>query len=71
MEKEPLEDGKILLIIDASEKFSGCAQYFCTKQPARLREDKFWDYQIPLQEPNANMPIGAIYKTTWEEDKDL
>ena len=71
MEEEPLEDGKILLIIDASEQYSRYAQCFSAKKAARLPEHKFWDHQIPLQDPNTNMPTRAIYKTTWKEDEAL
>ena len=71
MEEEPLEDGKILLIIDASERYSRYAQCFSTEQAARLPEHKSWDHQIPLQDPNAKIPTGAIYKTTWEGDEGL
>ena len=71
MEEEPLEDAEILLIIDASERYSRYAQCFSAKQAARLLEHKSWDYQIPLQDPNAKIPTGAIYKATWEEDEAL
>ena len=71
MEEEPLEDGEILLIIDASERYSRYAQYFSAEQAARLPEDRSWDHQIPLQDSNAKIPTGAIYKTTWEEDEAL
>ena len=36
MEEEPLEDGEILLIIEASEQYSRCAQCFSAEQVARL-----------------------------------
>ena len=64
MEEEPLEDAEILLIIDASERYSRYAQCFSTEQAARLPEHKSWDHQIPLQDPNAKIPTGAICKTT-------
>ena len=48
MEEEPLEDGEILLIIDASEQYSSYAQCFSAKQAARLLEHKPWDHQISL-----------------------
>ena len=48
MEEEPLEDGEILLIIDASERYSRYAQCFSVEQAARLPEHKSWDHQIPL-----------------------
>ena len=71
MEEETIEDGKILLIIDASERYSRYAQCFSAEQVARLPEHKSWDHKIPLQDPNAKILTGAIYKTTWEEDKAL
>ena len=40
MEEEPLEDGEILLIIDASERYSRYALCFSTEQAARLPEHK-------------------------------
>jgi len=71
VDKEPLEDDEILLIIDASERYSRNAQVFSTEQADRLPEHKAWDHEIPLQDPNAKIPTGAIYKTTWEEDEAL
>ena len=44
MEEEALEDGEILLIIDASEGYSRYAQCFSAEQAARLPEHKFWDH---------------------------
>ena len=64
-------DGRILLIIDASERYSHYTEYFSAKQAARLPEHKSWDHHIPLQDPKAEIPTGAIYKTTWEEEEDL
>ena len=61
MEEEPLEDGEILLIIDASERYSRYAKCFSAKQAARLPAHKSWDHQIPLQDPNAKIPAGAIH----------
>ena len=66
MEEELLEDGEILLIIDATERYSRYAQCFSAEQVARLPEHKSWDHQIPLQDRKAKIPTGAIYKTTWE-----
>ena len=71
MEEEPLEDAEILLIIDASERYSRYAQCFSAVQAARLPERKSWDHQIRLQDPKAKIPTGAINKTTWEEDEAL
>jgi len=48
LDLEPLEDGEILLIIDASERYSRYGQYFSTEQAARLPEHKSWDHAIPL-----------------------
>ena len=64
MKEEPLVDGEILLIINASERYSRDAEYFSAEQAARLPEHKSWDHQIPLQDPNSKIPIGAVYKTT-------
>ena len=71
MEEEPLEDGEILLIIDASERYSHYAKCFSAVPAATLPEHKSWDHQIPLQDPTAKIPTGAIYKTTWKEDEAL
>ena len=71
IEEEPLEDGEILLIIDASEQYSRYAKCFSAQQAARLPKQKSWNDQIPLQDPNAKIPTGAIYKTRWEEDEAL
>ena len=71
MEQEPLKDDGILLIIDASERYSCYTQCFSAEQADRLPEHKSWDHQIPLQDSNAKIPTGAIYKTTWEEDEAL
>ena len=71
MKEKPLEDGKILLIIDTSERYSRYTQCFSAEQAARLSEHKSWNHQISLQDPNAKIPTGAIYKTTCEEDEAL
>ena len=71
LEEEPLEDGEILLIIDASERYSRYAQCFSAEQAARLPEHKTWDHEIPFKDQNAKAPMGPIYKTTWEEDEAL
>jgi len=71
LDLEPLEDGEILWIIDASERYSRYAQCFSTEQKARLPDYKSWDNKIPLQDPKGKISTGAIYKTTWEEDKAL
>ena len=44
MEGEPLEDGEILLIIDASERYSLYTQSFSAKQAASLPEHKSGDH---------------------------
>ena len=69
--EELLEDDEILLIIDASERYFRYAKYFCAEQAARLPEHKSCDHQILLHDPNARIPTGATYKTTWEEDEGL
>ena len=69
--EEPLKDGEILLIIDTSERYCRYAECFSSEQAARLPKHKSWDRQIPLQDPNAKIPRGGIYKTTWEEDEGL
>ena len=48
MEEEPLEGDEILMIINASERYSHFAQYFYAAQAARLAEHKSLDHQIPL-----------------------
>jgi len=68
---KPLEDGEILLIIDSSERYSRYAQCFSTEQVARFPEHKSWRHEIPLRDPKAKIPTGAIYKTTREEDEAL
>ena len=68
---KPLEDVEIVLIIDDSERYSGYATCFSSQQAARLPEPKPWDHEIPLQDPHAKIPIGAVYKTSWEEDAEL
>ena len=60
MEEEPLEDGEMLLIIKASERYSRYAQCFSAEQAARLPEHKSWDHQIPLQDARVKIPTGAI-----------
>ena len=64
MEEEPLKDGDILLIINRSKRLSRYTQCFSIEQAARLSEHKSWDQNIPLQDPNTKIPIGAIYQTT-------
>ena len=64
LEDEPLDDGDILLIINASKQYSRYAQYFSAQQADRLLKHKSWDHEIPLQDLNAKIPTGAIYKTT-------
>ena len=65
---EPLEDGELVLISDASEQYSRYATCFSSQQAARLPEHKPWHHEIPLQAPHAKNPTGAVYKTTYEED---
>ena len=67
----PLEDGEIVLIIHASERYSHYATYVSSLQAARLPEHKPWDHEIPLQDPQAKIPTGAVYQKTWEEVEAL
>ena len=71
MVEEPQDNGKILLIIETSEGYFRYAECFSTEKAARLPKHKSWDHWIPLQDLNAKIPTGAIYKTIWEEDKAL
>ena len=68
---EPLEDSEIVLIIDATERYSHYATCSSSQQAARLPEHKPCDHEIPLQAPQAKIHIGAVYKTTWEQDEAL
>ena len=45
---EPLVDDEIVLIIDASERYSRHTTCFSTQQAARLPELKPWDHEIHL-----------------------
>ena len=71
LDLEPLEDGEILLIIDASEGYARYAKCFSTEQAATLPEHKSWEHEMPLQDPKAKIPTRTIYKTTCEEDEAL
>ena len=71
MEEEPLEDGEILQIIDASEQYSRYAKCLSAEQAARLPKHNFWDHHIPLQDLNAKLPPGAISGMNWEKDETL
>ena len=71
LDLEPLEDGEIVLIIDASERYSRYATCFSSQQAARLPEHKPWDHQNPLQDPHGKLLPGVVYKTTWEKDEAL
>ena len=71
LDLEPLEDGEIALIIDASERYSHYVTCFSYQQAARLPEHKPWDHEIPLQDPQAKIPTGVVNKTTWEEEEAL
>ena len=68
-----LEEGDILLIFDAANRYSRYAQVFSKEQAARLPEHSQWDHQIPLKDPDAKISAGGhtIYKTTWEEKEAL
>ena len=71
MELEPLEDSEIVLIINARERYSRYATCFSSQPVARLPEHKPCDLEIRLQDLPAMIPTGAVYKTTWEQDKAL
>ena len=71
MDLKPLEDGEIVFIIDASERYSRYATCFSSQQAARLPEHKPWDHQNPLQDPHGKLLPGVVYKTTWEKDEAL
>ena len=71
VEEEALDNGKILLMIDARERYSRYAQCFSAEQVARLPEHKSWHHQIPLQDINAKIRTGGICETTREEDEGL
>ena len=71
LDLEPLEDGEIVLIIDASERYSRYATCFSSQQAARLPEHKPWYHEIPLTDPHAKIPTGAVHETTWKEDEAL
>lgn len=58
VEQELVEDGKILLKIDASKRYSCCGQCFSIEQAARLLEHKSWNNQIHLQDSNTKIPKG-------------
>ena len=71
MAEEPVEACEILLIIDRSEQYSYYAKYIFVLLVGRVSKHKCWDYQILYQDPNREIPTGAIYKTTWEQDETL
>ena len=66
---EPLEDGELMLIMDASEPFSRYSTCPSCRQAARLPEHQAWYHELHLEDPYAKIPTGAVYKTTWEEDE--
>ena len=66
-----LEEGEILLIFDAKDRYVKYAKVFSAEFTARLPKHHQWDHKIPLTE-NAKPPGGrVIYKTTWEEKEVL
>ena len=71
LDPEALEDGEIVLIIDASGRDSRYATCFSSQQAARLHQHKPSYHEIPLQDSETKIPTGAVYKTTWEEDEAL
>ena len=64
LDLDPLEDGEIMLIIDGSERYSRYTTCFSSQQAARLPEHTTWNHEIPLQDPQAKIPTGAVYKRT-------
>ena len=67
-----LEEGEILLILDARKQYSRYAAVFSQEQAARLPDHTKWDHQIPLKDSTTKVPGGRmIYKTTWEEKEAL
>ena len=68
---KPLYDAEIVLIFDASERYSRYATCFSSQQAARLPEHKHWNYEIHLQDPHVKIPTSTVYKTTCEEDEAL
>ena len=64
LDLESVEDGEIVLIMDASERYSRYATCFTYQQAARLPEQDSWDHEIPLPDPQIKIPTGAVYKTT-------
>ena len=71
LKKDPLQDSKVLLILDISKRYYRYTQVSCAEQEGRLPENKFWDHKIPLQQLNAKIPTGGIYKTICDKDKTL
>ena len=65
---KPLENGEIVLIIDASKRYSPYATSFESEQVARLPEHTLWDNEVPLLNPHAMILTAAVYETTWEGD---
>ena len=60
-----LEEGEILLMLDARKRYSHYAQVFSKEQATCLPNHTKWDHSIPLKDPNAKVPGGRmIYKTT-------
>ena len=58
---ETLEDGEIVLMLDASERYSRYTTCFAFQQAARYPEHKPWDHEIPLPDPQAPISTGAVY----------
>ena len=71
LDLDPLEDGEIMLIIDASEQYTRYATCCSSTQAARLPDHKRWDHELPLQDRQRIIRTGAVYKTTCEEDEAL
>ena len=68
---EQLEDCEILLIIDACERYGRYTTCFASQQVARLPVYKPWSHEIPLQDGQGKIHIGAVHETTWAKDEAL
>lgn len=66
-----LEDGGIVLRIVGREQYSHYATYLVLQQTARLPDYQPCDDDCALQDPQAIICIGPIYKSAYEEHKTL
>ena len=71
MEEESVEDGEILLSMNANKQYFGYAQCFSAEQAVRLPEHKYWDHQIPLQDPNVLYSQGLSTRPPGRKMKPL